>query len=430
MCGSYANLEGGSAMWAMRAMTGDTARAFKMKDEDSLWHRWDLHVTYDRNKPGSKKRDHVLKHHYYDENNTQAETHGNEEMFNILRTYFEKGAILSVSGCREGYSDIGLIPGHAYSILNVYRCRGGFMMDKTIRLVQIRNPWGRTNWNGPWSDSSDEWKAHPFIKAELIGNKKEDDGSFFMCWDDFIKVWKTIGVVDRTVDIDALQLDTKEHYGARLMDYVRWYLPFTWPLWAVYKVLQCFGPCCGLLQGAFNFFILCLGCARLYHPIHTNHMTPPPEKDQQTRLHLYRVFNPRFKLFQHPRFVAFYGAIVLLLMALILGPLCIYKVDYPVQPAPGQAHGFEHGPYSPEAGPCLRVQCWEGFIKRLFVCPWSWDNFNCCCIFGLQKCGGQRWRRAFCRRQFNKVKTFLGRRSSQPTSPAGGGGDGAQPLYS
>jgi calpain-15 len=39
----------------------------------------------------------------------------------------------------------GLIPGHAYSIIQVKECQGN-------RLVNIRNPWGTFEWDGAWGD--------------------------------------------------------------------------------------------------------------------------------------------------------------------------------------------------------------------------------------------------------------------------------------
>ena len=42
MCGSYADLEGGSTIWALRAMTGDLARWFEINDAQTQFQRWDL----------------------------------------------------------------------------------------------------------------------------------------------------------------------------------------------------------------------------------------------------------------------------------------------------------------------------------------------------------------------------------------------------
>jgi len=44
----------------------------------------------------------------------------------------------------------GLVGGHAYSLVDARTVtnNGG----KEVHLVRVRNPWGHTEWTGPWSD--------------------------------------------------------------------------------------------------------------------------------------------------------------------------------------------------------------------------------------------------------------------------------------
>lgn len=44
----------------------------------------------------------------------------------------------------------GMIANHAYSILKAKN----YAKD---RLLLIKNPWGKREWNGPWSDGSSQW---------------------------------------------------------------------------------------------------------------------------------------------------------------------------------------------------------------------------------------------------------------------------------
>jgi hypothetical protein len=48
----------------------------------------------------------------------------------------------------------GLIMGHAYSILDLDKV---VRNNQEIRLIQLRNPWGKDEWNGDWSDTSNLW---------------------------------------------------------------------------------------------------------------------------------------------------------------------------------------------------------------------------------------------------------------------------------
>ncbi len=59
--------------------------------------------------------------------------------------------------------------------------------------MRIRNPWGNeTEWNGPWSDGSPEWRYVPDEEKENIGLSFDSDGEFFMSF----KVVKTFSSFD------------------------------------------------------------------------------------------------------------------------------------------------------------------------------------------------------------------------------------------
>jgi hypothetical protein len=57
----------------------------------------------------------------------------------------------SPAGSDSDVSNMGIVQGHAYSILDVCEVEG-------TKLLQVRNPWGEeTEWKGAWSDKSKEW---------------------------------------------------------------------------------------------------------------------------------------------------------------------------------------------------------------------------------------------------------------------------------
>lgn len=54
--------------------------------------------------------------------------------------------------------DSGLILNHAYSLNDILEIADPFNEGKTVRLLRLRNPWGKSEWKGAWSDKSEEMK--------------------------------------------------------------------------------------------------------------------------------------------------------------------------------------------------------------------------------------------------------------------------------
>jgi len=232
-CGSYADTEGGQTIWAIRAMTGDPARWFYRSSDKTGWNRKDLENKADpKNRRASVLVD-------------KGEKIDNEKMFEVLLKYHKLGSVL----CASQASGVGgLHSGHAYSILQVRKVNTGVMGigGTTYRLLQIRNPWGSGEWKGAWADNSEEWTKHPEVKR-AVSFEDKDDGAFWMCWDDYIQNWGSIGVVDRTIDINSLQLQMKDD-------------KFCSPV---------FGCC----HGCCRFWCCCYGPKRLYLPHHSSEET-------------------------------------------------------------------------------------------------------------------------------------------------------------
>jgi Ca2+-binding EF-hand superfamily protein len=113
-----------------------------------------------------------------------------DELWNTLLSYIKESYLM---GCAmENHSvsvehelPCGLLINHAYSIIHVDEIKG-------IRLMRIRNPWGRCEWNGAWSDGSKEWTPQlmKYFKYTF-----ENDGTFFMLFEDFLKHFNRIYVL-------------------------------------------------------------------------------------------------------------------------------------------------------------------------------------------------------------------------------------------
>lgn len=79
----------------------------------------------------------------------------------------------------------GIEDGHAYSVLKA-------TTYGATRLLLVKNPWGRTEWNGPWSDGSKEWTAKALNELHYTFG---DDGIFWIPYEDFLRrydrIWRT-----------------------------------------------------------------------------------------------------------------------------------------------------------------------------------------------------------------------------------------------
>uniref|UniRef100_A0A8C5MRP9 Calpain-5 n=1 Tax=Leptobrachium leishanense TaxID=445787 RepID=A0A8C5MRP9_9ANUR len=102
----------------------------------------------------------------------------------------------------------GLVVGHAYSVTGIrsIKLRSGLLSlfrTHKLRLIRIRNPWGSGEWTGPWSDNSEEWKKVSRGDREKMGVTVNDDGEFWMSWDDFCSHFTDL-VVCRRVNTHLL----------------------------------------------------------------------------------------------------------------------------------------------------------------------------------------------------------------------------------
>jgi hypothetical protein len=233
--GSYSNIEGGYPLYAMRAITGDEVNSFSRDRASNQWSRLDMKVL-----PGQAGKGPDIAFYHA----TEYSKFSSDAMYEVLIDYIKSGYILAAgtSGkdntIEEGRGEKGgIVPGHAYSILEVYSPK---LSTCKIQLVKLRNPWGSFEWQGDWSDNSPLWHQHPQVKLEMglvSGISKADDGIFFMAWDDFLKYFDGIDVCCRSRDFDDVNLDLLEDWGV-------------------------LGPFFGCIFGCIKYWFCCCG---LYH---------------------------------------------------------------------------------------------------------------------------------------------------------------------
>lgn len=171
--GSYASIIGGTAMNALRDLTG-----FPVYNFNDTWGR------------------------------AATEEAAASEFFKALLRYRRKGYLISINtpghdnssynaqnqqantvSMEEQYNTAGLRMGHAYSVLKVRQ----FLIPR-VKLLKIRNPWGTgEEWRGAWGKGSDKWKKHSLVRRACKPSTKSD-GTFWMEWKDAIQYFDGGGV--------------------------------------------------------------------------------------------------------------------------------------------------------------------------------------------------------------------------------------------
>lgn len=110
-----------------------------------------------------------------------------DDLFEMIESADKKKYIMNCGskGSGEVEEANGIITGHAYTLVGTHR------LDNGDRLFQLRNPWGKGEWNGEYSDKSDVWTEE---LKEKLGWNDEDDGIFFIKVEDFIQNFRNVAI--------------------------------------------------------------------------------------------------------------------------------------------------------------------------------------------------------------------------------------------
>ncbi|KAJ3861391.1 hypothetical protein EV359DRAFT_47305 [Lentinula novae-zelandiae] len=158
--GSYAALSGGDACEAIEDLTGGVSTFIPANDIFNIDRFW------------------------------------NEELLKANQDRLFGCSYQGLDTSRSGDFDAkisGLIGNHAYSVLRAVEVKGK-------RFVVVRNPWGQSEWTGPWSDGSKEWTKEWLDLLPEIGHSFGNDGQFVMEYKDFLESWE---MLDRTLLFDS-----------------------------------------------------------------------------------------------------------------------------------------------------------------------------------------------------------------------------------
>ncbi|KAM7395233.1 hypothetical protein PAMA_006817 [Pampus argenteus] len=167
--GSYEALKGGNALDAMEDFTGGVTEFFELSEAP-------------------------------------------KELYNIMRKALQRGSLMGCSidvtssSEMESRTEFGLVRGHAYSIIGLEETE----KDKRIRLIRLRNPWGRVLWKGPWCPNSKEWSTISIADKDNLKKQTVETSEFWMSFDDFKKHFTKLEMCNLTPD--TLQGDERHSW--------------------------------------------------------------------------------------------------------------------------------------------------------------------------------------------------------------------------
>jgi len=109
-----------------------------------------------------------------------------KEVWTHIQQALQQGDLVGCSGKGKTIEEVrrGLLMMHAYGILAVGD-------TGSARLIKLRNPWGKGEWEGKWADADAAWTPALRKKFNVVD---ADDGIFYMEDVDFVKYFDTLFV--------------------------------------------------------------------------------------------------------------------------------------------------------------------------------------------------------------------------------------------
>lgn len=123
-----------------------------------------------------------------------------DKLYDSIKTGFLGAGSPSHPDGDRAISNMGITYGHAYSILDLKQV-------DSLKLIKLRNPWGRGEWKGAYSDKSDKWNTR--LKNAVGFNPEtdaKDDGIFWMEFEEYTREFECSYVCTDLANNDAWKL--------------------------------------------------------------------------------------------------------------------------------------------------------------------------------------------------------------------------------
>jgi len=137
-------------------------------------------------------------YHLGEENDDQTNTVDTHTLLELIEEANGRRFIITSGTDGEGEvkAENGLTLGHAYTFVQLLKVRVQGQLEK---LVHLRNPWGKDDWNGEWSESWQGWTQQ--LRNQIKYQAGDDTnfsntttGEILMTFDDFCDNFKTVSI--------------------------------------------------------------------------------------------------------------------------------------------------------------------------------------------------------------------------------------------
>ena len=147
--------------------------------------------------------------------NKKEKKNRKEELWKMLEDYFDKKYFITAGTSddieEEEGEEIGLVPGHAYTLIQKYKVE---TVVGEERLVKLKNPYGDTVFSGDWNYDCKKWTEE--IKKNCEYNKNEEKyGIFYMSYDDFCEYFDLINVAKLEKNYQTTYLKIKKNQAIK-----------------------------------------------------------------------------------------------------------------------------------------------------------------------------------------------------------------------
>ncbi|KAJ0063805.1 hypothetical protein NL108_006772 [Boleophthalmus pectinirostris] len=144
----------------------------------------------------------------------------------LLTSALSRGSLLSCFIEALHYTEVGvvtkqgLIKGHAYAITDTDKVQRG---SEEILLYKLRNPWGFVEYEGPWSDKSNEWDSVDEAEKARVELKRTEDGEFWISAEDFSNFFNIVELC--SVNPDMLEGESVPEFAWTITEHEGFWVP-------------------------------------------------------------------------------------------------------------------------------------------------------------------------------------------------------------